>query len=137
MDDSDPHVDAALDEALEETFPASDPPANTVETGIRAGAPSSSLPSEARSANAWRVTDNPTLNRFELSVDGHTAFLVYQRTPQTLTIVHTEVPEALRGRKIGDALVKAAIDAGHAESLRIVAVCPFARAYLRRQGPNA
>jgi len=27
--------DGKLDEALDETFPASDPPANTVETGIR------------------------------------------------------------------------------------------------------
>jgi len=29
--------DDKLDEALQETFPASDPPANTVETGIRVG----------------------------------------------------------------------------------------------------
>ena len=31
-------ADAQLEEALEETFPASDPPANTVETGIAIGA---------------------------------------------------------------------------------------------------
>ena len=30
--------DRDLDEILDETFPASDPPANTVETGIRVGA---------------------------------------------------------------------------------------------------
>jgi hypothetical protein len=30
--------DRDLDETLDETFPASDPPANTVETGIRVGA---------------------------------------------------------------------------------------------------
>ena len=29
--------DEKVDEAIEETFPASDPPANTVETGIRIG----------------------------------------------------------------------------------------------------
>ncbi len=37
MDKRDPHDDGNLDEALEESFPASDPPANTVETGIRIG----------------------------------------------------------------------------------------------------
>jgi len=30
-------TDAKLDETIEETFPASDAPANTVETGIRTG----------------------------------------------------------------------------------------------------
>ena len=34
-----PVDDSKLDEALEETFPASDAPANTVETGIRIGTP--------------------------------------------------------------------------------------------------
>jgi hypothetical protein len=37
VDDSRLRADSKLDEALEETFPASDPPANTVETGIRTG----------------------------------------------------------------------------------------------------
>jgi hypothetical protein len=36
MDGSAPDEDAKLDEALEETFSASDPTANTVETGIPA-----------------------------------------------------------------------------------------------------
>jgi len=38
VSDSFSSVDSKLDEALEETFPASDPPANTVETGIHAQA---------------------------------------------------------------------------------------------------
>jgi len=36
--DDDADRDRALDETLEETFPASDAPANTVETGTRVGA---------------------------------------------------------------------------------------------------
>ena len=118
--------DRELDETLEETFPASDAPANTVQTGIRIGAPPP--PGVA-------VSDNTELQQFELTADGVTAYLKYERTPDTLRIIHTEVPDALRGRHVGDALVQAALDAGRSAGLRIVAICPFARAYLRRHPP--
>jgi predicted GNAT family acetyltransferase len=111
----------ALDETIDETFPASDAPGNTVETGIRVG-----------EQPPPPVTDNRAANRFELTVDGQTAVLQYERTPESLVLVHTEVPPALRGRHLGDALVRAALDHAHTERRRIVAVCPFARAYLRR-----
>jgi uncharacterized protein len=116
--------DDMLDETLEETFPASDPPANTVETGIRIG--------PLALSEDVTVSDNPALKRFEVTVDGETGFLAYERTGETLTLIHTEVPEPLRGRHLGDRLVDAALQAGRAEGLRIVVVCPFARAYLRR-----
>ena len=78
------------------------------------------------------VTDNSAKSRFELSVDGHTAFLLYERTGDALMLIHTEVPTALRGRHLGDALVEAALQAARSERLRVVAICPFAMAYLRR-----
>ena len=122
MDDS-RSADSKLDEALEETFPASDPPANTVETGIRTGGEPPSRGS---------VTDNRTQNRFELSVNGDTAFLLYERTNDTLTLIHTEVPATMRGLHVGDALVEAALEDTRSAGLRIVAVCPFVRAYMRK-----
>ena len=81
---------------------------------------------------AEAVTDNKTDNRFELTIDGHTAFLLYERRPQALALIHTEVPEALRGRHLGDALAKAAIDVARADGIRIVPVCPFVQAYLHK-----
>jgi predicted GNAT family acetyltransferase len=78
------------------------------------------------------VADNRASSRLELTIDDQTAFLAYERTPHSFVIVHTEVPPALRGRHLGDVLVKAALDHAHAEGLRVVAVCPFARAYLRK-----
>ncbi len=125
MSDNDSNDDRDLDEALEETFPASDPPANTVETGIHVDL----------APLAAAVLDNPGARRFELHVDGQTAVLNYERTPTSLVLVHTEVPEGLRGRHIADALAKAAIDRGRSEGLQIVAVCPFVKAYLRSHPP--
>ena len=113
-----------LDEAIEETFPASDPPANTPETGIRVGTPSSPEPDA--------VSDNPARSRFEVTVDGQTAYLAYERTNDRLTLVHTEVPPELRGRHLGDKLVEAGVSAARAAGLQLVVVCSFARAYMRK-----
>jgi predicted GNAT family acetyltransferase len=110
-----------LDETLEESFPASDPPANTPETGVRP-ATSSDVP----------VSDNAARSRFELTVDGHTGYLTYERAKGAMTLLHTEVPEEIRGRHLGDRLVEAALAAGRAQGLRIEVKCPFARAYLQR-----
>ena len=79
-----------------------------------------------------QIVNNAAAHRFELEVDGQTAFLDYQRSDDALTLVHTEVPPAFRGRHLGERLVQAALDAARSEGLRIVAVCPFVRAYLRK-----
>jgi uncharacterized protein len=120
--------DSKVDEALEETFPASDAPANTVETGIRIGTPAAT--------DIGAVSDNVEQRRFELTVDGHVAYLEYERTPNTLTLIHTEVPVEIRGRHVGDRLVDAALLIGRSEGRRIVVICPFARAYMRRHPHN-
>ena len=123
--DADNRVDDSMvDEALEETFPASDAPANTVETGIRIATP--------YATDIGDVSDNVAQSRFELNIDGHVAHLAYERGPDTLTLVHTDVPPEIRGRHIGDRLIEAALAIGRSEGRRLVVVCPFARAYLRR-----
>ena len=116
--------DSKVDEALEQTFPASDAPAYTVETGIRIAIPSAT--------EIGDVSDNTAQSRFELDVDGHVAYLEYERTPNTLTLLHTEVPPEIRGRHFADRLVEAALAIGRSEGRRLVVICPFARAYLRR-----
>jgi uncharacterized protein len=128
MDADNRFDDSKVDEALEETFPASDAPANTGETGIRIGIPSAT--------DIGAVSDNVAQRRFELKVDGHVAYLEYERTPNTLTLIHTEVPVEIRGRHIGDRLVESALAIGRSEGRRIVVICPFARAYMRRHPHN-
>jgi len=82
------------------------------------------------------VTDNPERSRFELTVDGHLAELVYHRHGDRLVLIHTEVPGALAGRGLGGKLVTAAIDEAAAEGLTLVPLCPFARGWLERH-PDA
>jgi predicted GNAT family acetyltransferase len=118
----DPARERQLDETIEESFPASDPPANTVETGIRIGG----------GALAGAVVDNREAHRFELVVDGKTAVLAYERTPTSLVLLHTQVPPSLRGRHLADTLAKAGVESAHAEGLQVVAKCHFVKAYLRK-----
>jgi predicted GNAT family acetyltransferase len=109
-----------IDEALEETFPASDPPANTVETGIGGG------------RDEGAVVDNPARQRFELTLGDQTAFLQYERTPDRFSILHTEVPPVFRGRNLGGRLVEAAVASARAAGLQLIVSCPFARVYLHK-----
>jgi predicted GNAT family acetyltransferase len=78
------------------------------------------------------VTDNRAAHRFELVTGGLVAFLNYERREHTLVLLHTEVPPALRGHGLGGALVKAGLEAARREGLRIVPVCPFVTAFLRK-----
>jgi len=120
MDDKD------LDETLEETFPASDAPANTVEVGVRPA-------EESDGAAELVIRDNREENRFEASLGEHIAILAYQRGPGYIDFLHTEVPPALRGRGVANHLAEAGVAAARAEHLRVIAHCPFVRAYVERQ----
>jgi len=82
------------------------------------------------------VIDNQERSRFELSMEGQIAELVYRRHGGRLVLIHTEVPAELEGHGIGGKLVTAAIDEAAAEGLTVVPLCPFARSWLERH-PDA
>jgi hypothetical protein len=83
------------------------------------------------------VTDNAEAGRFEVTVDGHLAELVYQRDGDRLVLTHTGVPDELEGRGIGGRLVRAAVDAAAANDLTVVPQCSFARSWLERHPDEA
>ncbi|HSJ12779.1 MAG TPA: GNAT family N-acetyltransferase [Longimicrobiales bacterium] len=78
------------------------------------------------------VRDNPEHSRFEAAVGDDVAVASYRMKDRTITFTHTEVPEALRGRGVGDALARAALDSARARGLTVVPRCPFIAAFIRR-----
>jgi hypothetical protein len=78
------------------------------------------------------VSDNADASRFELTVDGQVAELVYRRRADRLILVHTGVPERLGGHGLGGRLVSAAVDRAAAEHLTVVPLCSFARSWLEQ-----
>ncbi len=69
--------------------------------------------------------DVPERHRFELVVEGVTAFAEYRPTSGGTEFYHTVVPEALGGRGIGSRLVKSVLDQMRARGVKIKPTCPF------------
>ena len=78
------------------------------------------------------IKDNPALDRFEMIVDGHIAFVAYRRQPPSIVLLHAEVPPELEGQGIGSKLVRATLDALRPEGLKVIPRCPFIAAFIRK-----
>ena len=105
-----------VDEASEESFPASDSPAWAID-GENKGV---------------TVSNNSAQHRFEASIEGTTAFLDYRLTPGALTLIHTEVPAVMRAHGVGSKLAGAALEFARNQGLRVNPLCSFVVAYIRR-----
>ncbi|TYR37668.1 N-acetyltransferase [Mesorhizobium microcysteis] len=77
--------------------------------------------------------DGPSKGRYRLVIDGVEAEMSYSRAGDGLIIIdHTEVPAALRGRKVGERLVRQAIEDARRDGISIMPLCPFAKAQIGR-----
>ena len=78
------------------------------------------------------VVDVPERRRFELTVDGATAFVDYERDGDTIALNHTEVPKALSGQGVGSRLAKGVFDAMRATGQQPVVRCEFLAGWLAK-----
>jgi hypothetical protein len=80
-----------------------------------------------------RVVDNPKQQRYELWLGERRAgFIEYVSEPGVVVMVHTEVDPAFTGQGLGDRLVAGALDDLRARGMKLLPLCQFVRAYLRR-----
>ena len=119
--------EAALDETIAESFPASDPPSSLPNPDEH-----DAMGSGVEEAAAADVRDNREASRFEIAADAEIAFLDYVRKPDSIVFVHTEVPTALRGKGLAHLLAAAGLETARRDGLSIVAKCPFVRKYLKQ-----
>lgn len=101
----------------------------------RVRSPDAVLAKEAPSAGDEKVErdDGPTKGRYRIVVDGIEAELTYSRAGEGLIIIdHTGVPAALRGRKVGERLVRQAVEDARRDGVAILPLCPFAKAQIDR-----
>jgi predicted GNAT family acetyltransferase len=78
------------------------------------------------------IRDNAAAHRFETIVDGHAAVATYSIQGDTITFIHTVVPEALRGRGLARDLVEHALADVRERGLKVVPQCEVFFAYMRK-----
>jgi len=78
------------------------------------------------------IRHNVAARRFEATIDDLLARADYQLTGGVMRLYHTAVPQALEGRGIAAALVKAALAHARATHLKVEPACGYVRAYMKR-----
>src|ERR1700712_2622308 len=78
------------------------------------------------------IHDNAAASRFEMVIDHHAAVATYSIAGNTITFLHTVVPEALRGRGIARELVEFALASVRERGLKVVPQCEVFEAYMRK-----
>jgi predicted GNAT family acetyltransferase len=85
------------------------------------------------SATDLPIRDNPEEERFEVDLgDGTIAIAEYRLRPGVVLFTHTEVPPAHEGQGIGSALIRYALNWARERELKVVPICPFFAAYIKR-----
>jgi predicted GNAT family acetyltransferase len=79
-----------------------------------------------------QLRNNTADSRYELDFEGGTVFAAYQHAPGVLTINWVEAPPALRGTGAAGKLMTLVAEGARRDGLKIVPVCGYAAAWLRR-----
>lgn len=83
-------------------------------------------------SEAVDVVMNEAKHRFEVTLDGETAFAEYNLVDHGIILPHTLVPESFEGRGVGSALAKAALGYARKHELKVIPLCPFIAAYITK-----
>ena len=78
------------------------------------------------------VIHNETENRFETWIDGYLSKLDYIQDGKNFVITHVGVYPELRGQGIAGKIVEVGLEYAKENSLRVVPMCSYAAAYIRR-----
>ncbi|NML07280.1 GNAT family N-acetyltransferase [Sphingomonas sp. G-3-2-10] len=76
--------------------------------------------------------NNPAENRYEMQVEGRTAYAAYKLHDAVITFTHTIVPKELGGRGIATKLIGFALADVREKGLRVIPQCPFVAAYIEK-----
>lgn len=79
-----------------------------------------------------KVVHNPEQNRFEVELEGQIAKLDYLVDGDSIIMTHVGVPYEFRGHGVAGVITKAGLEYAKAKSLRVIPMCSYVAAYIRR-----
>ena len=83
-------------------------------------------------AMKFTIQHNPDQDRFETIIENLLCVIDYQLDGKHLSLTHVVVPKLLEGRGIAGELTQTALDWARSENYRVIPVCPYVQAWLRR-----
>ena len=78
------------------------------------------------------VVHNEAANTFESWIDGHLSKLDYFQDDKNFVITHVGVYPAFRGQGVAGRIMEASLEYAKQNSLRVVPMCSYAAAYIRK-----
>jgi len=80
-----------------------------------------------------KTEDKKDENRFVLQIEDKKAFIDYKVGKSgAIYLIHTEVPDDIEGKGVGHKLVRESLQLIEEEGNKIVPLCPFVRAFLKK-----
>ena len=80
-----------------------------------------------------KLEDGATGGRYVAVVEGHKAEMTFSKAGTSRIIIdHTAVPKELGGKGVGVALVKRAVEDARRNGVKIIPLCPFAKAQINK-----
>jgi predicted GNAT family acetyltransferase len=78
------------------------------------------------------LTNNTAIHNFEITVDGHRAFIDYKQIDDRVFLLHTEVPHVIEGHGVAAALVEKTLKYLEDNNLKMVPYCQYIKVFLIR-----
>ena len=82
--------------------------------------------------DALEIVHNEAEKRFEVWIEGNLSKLDYIQDGKNFVITHVGVSPELRGQGIAGKIVQVGLEYAKERSLRVVPMCSYAAAYIRR-----
>ncbi|HEY4968259.1 MAG TPA: GNAT family N-acetyltransferase [Steroidobacteraceae bacterium] len=79
------------------------------------------------------ISHDAAAQRFTLEMDGSVAQLDYTQKGDVMTITHTRVPPAIRGRGVAAELMSGALASARGAGWSVNPACSYAAAYMAKQ----